>query len=102
MELVVADGVTQEQIADFLLISMEGIQRFFMVHNYHITRVGMYSSHNDLYYCFYNKSQGPEVWIVPQQGSINGGPSWDELWEESDPAKLPLYIDWDSIIIKLN
>ena len=100
MELVLADGIAQEQIVDFLSLPVEGIQRFFMVHNYHITKVGMYTSHGDLYYCFYNKSQGPEVWVVPRQGSINGGPSWDELWKESHPAKLPLQIEWDAIITK--
>lgn len=102
MELILADGITQEQIQDFLSIPMEDIQRFFMIHNYTITRVGIYAANKDVYFCFYNRNRGPEIWVVPQQGSINGGPSWDELWEQSNTGKLPIKIEWDDIIIKIN
>lgn len=102
MELVVADGIKQEDIQDFLSIPATDLERFFTVYNYSITTVGMYAINKELCYCFYNRNRGPEVWVVPRHGSINGGPSWDELWEESNPAKLPLQIEWDNIIMRLN
>ena len=100
MELIVAEGIKQEDIQDFLSVPATKLQHFFMVHNYSITVKGMYAINNNLCYCFYNRNRGPEVWVVPRHGSINGGPSWDELWKESNPAKLPLQIEWDAIITK--
>ena len=101
MNFIMADEVNQSQLTEFTSIPMKDLERFFMVHNYSITRVGMYAVNKDLCYCFYNRNRGPEVWIVPRHGSINGGPSWDELWEESNPAKLPLSIEWDAIITRI-
>ena len=97
MNFIVAEGIDNSKLTDFASIPPQHLERFFMIHNYSITRVGMYTVHNDLCYCFYNRNRGPEIWIVPRHGSINGGPSWDEFWENSDISKAPLQFDWDSI-----